>query len=87
MSTESSVLSALAESLKRGEASTRGEGIDPDDNPAYIYVKSYLLSGEISPDEAHKLYEACFPPVVTEALPMPSDGKRKDSFSPQTDTV
>ena len=77
MSTDSSVLFALAETLRQAEASTRGEGIDPDDNPAYIYVKRRLLAGEISLDEARSLYEACFPAIVCEVIPTPRDGHRK----------
>jgi hypothetical protein len=47
MSEDLSVVRAVADALRRGEASTRAEGIDPDDNPAYLLVKARLLSGEL----------------------------------------
>jgi hypothetical protein len=53
-------LSRLAESLARAESSTRGEGIDPDDNLAYLEVKRRLLTGEISLGDAHALYDELF---------------------------
>jgi len=50
----------LAASLKRAEASTRAEGVDPNDNPAYLDVKRRLLAGEITMEEAETQYEAAF---------------------------
>lgn len=52
----------LDEALNRGEASTRAEGVDPNDNPAYLDVKRRLLAGEITLDEANTLYEDAFTP-------------------------
>lgn len=52
----------LEEALNRAEASTRAEGVDPNDNPAYLEVKRRLLAGEITLDEANILYEDAFTP-------------------------
>jgi hypothetical protein len=54
----------LAASLERAEASTRAEGVDPDDNPAYLDVKRRLLAGEITMEEAETIYEDAFTPSV-----------------------
>lgn len=80
---DSALSSTLLESLERGEASTRAEGIEPNDNPAYLDVKRRLLAQEVSLDEADELYEQIFFQVnpefqiKTEIIPMPTDGKRK----------
>jgi hypothetical protein len=76
MSDELPKLRALAEILIRAEASSRAECINPLDNPAYLYVKGRLLSGELDMDKAHSVYEAFFPTVNTEVIAMPADGKR-----------
>ncbi|HTF66376.1 MAG TPA: hypothetical protein VK638_27205 [Edaphobacter sp.] len=57
---DSSEFSRLAETLARAESSTRGEGIDPDADRAYVEVKRQLLAGEISMGDAHELYEQLF---------------------------
>ena len=72
-------LSALVHTLEQAEGSTRGEGIDPNDNPAYLHVKRLLLSGEVALDEAHLIFESFFPANVTEIISMPRDGKRRGS--------
>lgn len=83
---DSAILATLLESLERGEASTRAEGIEPNDNPAYLEVKSRLLAQEVSLDEADELYERIFFQVnpefqiKTEIIPMPTDGKRKTNL-------
>ncbi len=50
----------LAESLRQGEASSRAEGVDPNDSPVYLDVKRLFIAGEITLDEAHKYVDDCF---------------------------
>jgi hypothetical protein len=45
----------LADSLSRGEASARAEGVDVLANPAYQDVKRKMLAGEIDAAEAEQL--------------------------------
>ena len=62
----------LAESLRQGEASSRAEGVDPNDSTVYLNIKRRLLAGEITLDEAHVILDDCFTEddVVAQILPM-----------------
>lgn len=60
--TRVAVTPTLAEALRQAEASTRAEGVDPNDNLAYLDVKRRLLAGEITLNEAQAIYEAAFAP-------------------------
>jgi hypothetical protein len=50
----------LAEALRQAEASTRAEGVEPNDNPVYLDIKRRLLAGEITLDEADANLSAAF---------------------------
>jgi hypothetical protein len=63
--TRVAVSPTLAESLRQAEASTRAEGIEPNDNPVYLDVKRRLLAGEITKEEANAIYERAFTQPAT----------------------
>ena len=50
----------LAQSLRKAEASSRAEGVDPNASPTYLYIKGLLLAGEITLDAAHEYLEDYF---------------------------
>jgi len=55
MSTRFAVSPTLADSLSRGEASARAEGVDVLADPAYRLAKEKMLSGEIDAAGAERL--------------------------------
>jgi hypothetical protein len=74
---ECGIVAELSSALERAEASTRGEGVDPSDNQAYLFVKRGLLEGKLSVVEAEMIYESLFSEQVTQVIAKPTDGKRR----------
>lgn len=56
--------SGLAHSLRKAEASSRAEGVDPNTSPTYLYIKGLLLAGEITLDAAHEYLEDYSTPMT-----------------------